>query len=156
MVLQVVEFRVRKVLHACAGVIRLRGRSMWCCPGPSGVCPLIFWPLPDTEPLPHVLSSLSLCLCPFCSQELCHSLPDCREKRGIKTLRANVDGFKFLASLQSTGAQSRGSQVRCFLACFAFRGFCSISPFQLEHKKGKKARTSCVISRNHQAQQQQL
>ena len=48
----------------------LCGRSMWCCSGSSRVCPSPFGPLPDTELLPYVLSSLFLCSCPFCSQEL--------------------------------------------------------------------------------------
>ena len=33
---------------------------MWCCSCPSRVCPLPFTPLPGTEFLPHVLSSLFL------------------------------------------------------------------------------------------------
>ena len=37
----------------------------------------------DTELLPHVLSSLFLCLYPFCSQELmlCYSLAGCNTQR---------------------------------------------------------------------------
>ena len=58
---------------------------MWCCSGPSRVCPLPFWPLPDTELLTCVLSSLFLCLCAFCSQELllCYSLAGNTEGHSI-------------------------------------------------------------------------
>lgn len=44
---------------------RLRGRSIWCCLGPSRVCPLPFWPLPHTELRSCVLSRLIHCLCTF-------------------------------------------------------------------------------------------
>ena len=56
---------------------------MCCCSGPSRICPLPFWPLPDTELLPDVLSSLFLCLCPFFSQErrLCCSIVGCNTQR---------------------------------------------------------------------------
>ena len=53
--------------------------------------PLTFLePLPDTELLPYVLSSLFLWLCPFCSQELllCYSLAGCNAKKG------NINGFQ--------------------------------------------------------------
>ena len=68
----------------CVGVARFRGRSMWCCSGRCRVCPLSFWPLPDTELLPYVFSSLFLCLYHFCSQELCLccSLVGCNAVQG--------------------------------------------------------------------------
>ena len=44
---------------------RLWGRSMWCCCGPSRVCPLPLWPLSDTELLPCALSRLIIACVPL-------------------------------------------------------------------------------------------
>ena len=54
-----------KVLHAC------EGGACGVAPVPLESDPYLFWPLPDTELLPCVLSSLIHCLCTFCLQELC-------------------------------------------------------------------------------------
>ena len=62
---------------------------MWCCSGPSLVCPLPFWPLPDTELLPYVLSRLFLYLCTFCSQELL--LRYNRQGRTVQNLKSKCN-----------------------------------------------------------------
>ena len=92
-VLHVVE------LQGYGSSARLCRRSMWRCSGPSRECPLPFWPLPDTELLPYVLTSLFLCLCPA------------SQKRGSEAI-----ALLFQATTQQ-GSADWITLPPCFLVC---------------------------------------